>query len=178
MKDELRRLAERGIEPERDLWPDLRREIEARPQSARPRRWWVAAAGIVLLALVAGVAWRMSQPAADPVFAEFERQRSFSDLPADSSPALQSKFAEYLAARGEILRRVGRQLQGYPPETRDEIRRSVETIERAMRDIERTMASPERADETRLAELYDLELRLLGLVHQRLRTSAAGGTRL
>lgn len=168
LRAELQKLADAGITPERDLWPELKRRLRAR----RLRRWrpaLVAAAVAASIAFFAAWGLRHTQQVEFP-------QRELSALPASSSPALQSAFADYLEQRQGLLRTVARELAAYPPEVQAEVWKSIELIERAMHDLEATLSAANGAGETeaRLASLYERELALLGVVSARLRGAAGG----
>ncbi len=174
---DLRRLSETGIEPERDLWPRLEQEIRSSVRRVRHRVWRYAAAAVVLIAMFTGITWRLTQKPSATGFAEIDSSRSLAQLPQASSEEFRATFALYLSERQQVLALIAKQLHDYPPELRDDIRHSIEEIERAMRDIEVSVAQgpSESATETRLTALYKLELRLLGVVNDRLQEAASSG---
>ncbi len=174
LKNDLRRLSEAGLEPERDLWLDLemeaKRKVVHKNQYTAERLMAVAAALLVGLALT----WSFTAPVLQPIEG-FAAPRSSSDLPSESSPALQAVFASYAMEREVLLERVAEELGNYPPEVRSEIRQSINVIETEMKEIETSLARlpVDPTTEMRLADLYEMELRLLSLVSERLR--GAGG---
>ena len=174
---DLHRLSETGIDPERDLWPRLEQEIGSPVRPVRYRIWRYAAAAVVLIAVSSGITWRLSQRPSATGFEQLDSSRSLAQLPQASSEEFRTTFARYLNERRQVLGLIARQLPDYPPELRDDIRHSIEEIERAMRDIEASIAqrSSRSATETRLTELYDLELRLLGVVNHRLQGAVSSG---
>lgn len=171
---ELRRLSESGIQPERDLWPGLQRKLRAPVRSA-VRRHAVAAAAIVVV--LAGIAWRVALEPSATTPRQVGSDRSVAEVPQAGSEEFRATFARYVDRRRNVLDVIAAQLEEYPPELRDDIHRSIEEIERAMRNIEESIAarSSNASSESRLAELYDLELRLLEVVRNRLGAAADGG---
>lgn len=172
----LRELAERGLEPERDLWPELQRRIVAAKGTRRPI-WYYAAAASVFVGSVAGILWILGQPHSASGLELLLSSRSPAQVSPASTADFQQAFRRYLDERERILGLVAEQLRDYPPEVREQIRRSMEVIERAMADIEASVAAsaPDPAAEARLVKLYELELRLVGVVNERLRGSTGGG---
>lgn len=171
----LRALSEDGLEPERDLWPELESRIGTVPSARRPV-WHYAAAAMVVVGAAAGLFWMLSGPRYATGFESLAASRSQAQVPQASSAEFRKTFRDYLDERERILGLVAEQLRNYPPEVRNEIRHSIEVIEQAMRDIEASVATvtPDPETEARLAELYDLELRLVGVVNDRLSESAGG----
>ena len=176
LAEELRRLGDEGLEPPRDLWPEIREELETRKIVRRSPRWVLRAAAAVLLTTSAAMAWWLVGEPAPRLLEELVVQRSSGDLPATISPELRQAFDEYLAERQRLLDLVGRELESYPPEVRADVLTSIERIEDAMREIETSIgALSERGGEGRLAILYERELRLLRSVGARLGGSTRNG---
>ena len=168
---DLRRLSHEGSEPQHDLWPEIRNEIE-RVGTGSGSAWWLrlAAALLVVSGLVA-IAWLLSRQSDTDWQALEVRARSQADLPGESNAELRAIFVRHLEEREELLRLVAQALETYPPELRRDIRENIAVIEDAMQELEGSLVElpGAPAEQLQLASLYDRELRLLRDLNARLR---------
>ncbi len=144
-----RQLAElaRDVAPRRDLWPDIRRDIEQTRHSLAPY-WWVAAvAGIA--ASVAGVStWVVMhrlQGGGIPVVAQ--------SGPSSYAGAFELTDARYVAARSELRTTFEARVAQLDPATRATIETNLAVIRQAHEDIRRALAS--QPDSPLLQQLWE-----------------------
>lgn len=189
---DLRRLRDQGLEPRRDLWPELRARLEAETELPSPRfdraesrgssAWRLAAAAVLVAGLISTtLLWNRGNGEESDWRQLVSRVRTQADLPSELDPATRALLSEHLREREQLLRHISASLESYPPELRSEIRRGIAEVEAAMQDLERSISSAEgdasaQAEQPELVSLYDLELRMLRDVNERLR-EAGGSTR-
>ena len=175
LENALQELGPRGREPEHDLWPGIRDAIRQPAERRDSSRLVLLAAAMVAAAVVGVAGWWLASRAQDTVSLSVAT-RTEADLPPGSTDELRRAFARHLDERAELLRRLETALDAYPPELRGEVQNNIAVIEAAMREIETSLDGlvDNRAEELRLATLYDQELRLLQGLNDRLRRRAPG----
>lgn len=160
----------RGLEPGRDLWPEIEAELPPKRRRTGRRRLLVAAA--LLLSTVA--VWRLLDVSDTP---------APLDLPSRSRPPLTTTSDELREAVGayrseseRLLTQVARELDRYPDALGADVRSSLETFERALAELEGAVTAlpGDEALETRLASLYEQQLDALRGLHGRLKGSGGG----
>ena len=135
-----------GIEPARDLWPQIEAQIAgagaAKPatlvaapapqRSARPRLAWLAAAAMVACVAVGVWIGRSVVPGAASV-------APAAAVPRPATGALPAAWVtdpRYQRAHAELMRSLGAQLAALPPASRTKVMASLKTIQEAKQHIE------------------------------------------
>lgn len=163
LRRRLRSLSQQGLEPGRDLWPEIAGALGEWRRARRTRRLKLLAAA-VLLALAGTASVRLLAP----------RDRlpsgAHTSLPAGSSESLRQAYLAYSAARRQLLREIDNELRSAAPEVRHEIEQSFAVIDAA---IDRLQGSPatralDRGTERDLVALYEHQLKVLQTVESRL----------
>lgn len=144
----------RSVEPSRDLWAGIEREITATARHvAQPARRamglrWAAAAGVAGLALGVLLMWPMRQ-ASVPQLAHNSSVPSAA-APSAATPAghpaqlMQPKYsfvpASTDAVRQKLYAQVAAQLASLPPATREKVEKNLLIIKNAVTDIQSALA--------------------------------------
>ncbi|HKE96548.1 MAG TPA: hypothetical protein VKB34_19725 [Povalibacter sp.] len=170
----------RDVQPERDLWSDIRAEIStpsAATRSASPRAamrlWMSLAAGFLLIVASSVTTYVITQQAAQKKLlvaqqaaaAQLQQAPAVAVMPA-SFGGQEAMSAEYLRARQALDAEFQRQIKTLPPVTRAKLERNLADLRRAASEISATLA--EHPNHALLQELllstYQSELALLGSV--------------
>jgi hypothetical protein len=159
----------RAVEPERDLWPEIRARLDAEPKPAEDvsqgfqARWYQLAAGVVLVAASSLITFLlMREPADQPLVVENEPARpALVAMPA--SFAGQALGADYAKARSSLDAAFQERLASLPVGAREKVERNLADIRLAASEIADTLA--QHPSDPLLQELllstYQSELQLL-----------------
>ena len=166
-----------GIEPPRDLWPEIEARLKAAPATlpaARPRhaqlRWLAAAA---MVASVAVGVWIGRDFLALPGGAgvTLPAQSAKVDTPpGGAAAAIDARYVSdprYQRDRAELLKTLQARLDAMPPAARQKVTASLATIEQAKQDLEGALGKdPSNALlQELLINTYQDEMRALTDVH-------------
>lgn len=182
----------RDIAPPRDGWPEL--EARLRENSAMPRppvpgagrhrvpflRMRVAAVAALLAAVAAGISIDRLLLAPDGTGAvgPMSAWQGTRAEPAHGGPSLGGSGAvglagfvtdpRYLRERAELLRSLNARLAALPPQSRQQVLSSLETIHRSMREIQQALGrEPANALlQELLVDSYQDEMRVLTAVQE------------
>jgi hypothetical protein len=169
-----------GIEPPRDLWPEIAARLDERDTAGRRPRWWAQAAAVVLL--VAGSSLLTARlldrdRAGDetgPVATH--AVRGIEAMPAAFGPDAQLGD-EYHAARAQLTALLEERLATMPPGTRVKLEANLAELRRAAREINEALDEypGDPLLEQLLLKTYQDELAVLANVHEL--TTALDGSR-
>lgn len=170
-----------GIEPPRDLWPEIAARLDDRGSaSRRPRRWAQAAAVVLLVAGSSLLTARLLDRARDggetgPI-ASVPAIRGIEAMPAAFGPGAQLGD-EYLAARAQLTALLEERLATMPPATRAKLEANLAELRRAAREINQALDEypGDPLLEQLLLKTYQDELAVLANVHEL--TTALDGSR-
>ncbi len=164
----------REVEPRRDLWVDIRSQIEAQPvpvksASISRMRWYQLAAAVLLVigsSFTTFVLMR-EQPVQEPAMANVEVIKpALTAMPA--SFAGQGLGQGYAQARASLDEEFEKRLAALPPAAREKVERNLGDIRKAAHEIADTLA--QHPNDPLLQDLllstYQSELRLLADVTQ------------
>lgn len=164
----------REVEPRRDLWADIRSQIEAQPAPAKSApisrmRWYQLAAAVLLVigsSFTTFVLMR-EQPVKAPTMASEEVVKpALTAMPA--SFAGQGLGQGYAQARASLDEQFAVRLAALPPAAREKVERNLGDIRKAAHEIADTLA--QHPNDPLLQDLllstYQSELRLLADVAQ------------
>lgn len=139
-----------GVEPQRDLWPDIERAIS----EPVPRRSWrmpmyaQAAAVVLLIGASSGLTYLAMKDDAPVMISRVTPEYTFERAAFGSSYTLGS---DYLETRADVLARFERELARLAPEERQDVEQSLEVIRGAIDDI--NAALQQDPDNTLLQDL-------------------------
>lgn len=166
----------RAVPPRRDLWADIRAEIESEPQESAPpskgfvSHWYQIAAAVLLVvasSVTTYLLMRDAGPDPQPLIAESEPLRP-EVIAMPASFGTQRLGEDYLQARAALDKSFEQRLATLPPAAREKVQRNLADIRAAAREISDTLA--EHPSDPLLQELlmstYQSELRLLSDVTQ------------
>jgi hypothetical protein len=171
------------VQPPRDLWVDIRSQIEAEPTQARSaassaKRWYQLAAAVLLVvasSLTTYVLMRETDLEAPIVASEQPAHPALTAMPA--SFAGQGLGKGYAQARASLDKEFAARLASLPAPAREKVERNLADIRQAAHEIADTLA--QHPNDPLLQELllstYQSELRLLADVTQ---MSPASATRV
>lgn len=144
----------REMEPTRDLWAGIERNIIDHPQpSGHEKRQWipygVAASLVMAVSALALAVFSVTQPT-EPQFVAFDE-------------SIDRMESEYLQVRNPLVQQFNETNQNLDPVVMEEIFRNIEIMEQARRDIEAQVR--ENPENQRLVEMlmriHEQELELL-----------------
>ncbi|MBT8078413.1 MAG: hypothetical protein KJO31_07530 [Gammaproteobacteria bacterium] len=133
------------VAPGRDLWSGIEAAITAPARTGRSRWnsvWAQAAAVVLLVGGSSGVTYlAMKEPAFElqPNNGPNLKQLEFEPV-AGSFGSQYNLGSDYLVAHRELDARLNQQLERLPAETREDVRKNIETIRAAIRDINKALA--------------------------------------
>ena len=166
------------VAPQRDLWPQIRAEIEKTPivaPAAADRTqstWFRLAAGIVLVVSTSFVTYYVTRQSMQTPVAQVTPEAvpapQVIGQPASFSFGSQRLGAGYTNARAELDKRFQERLASLPPAARAKVESNLADLRRAAAEISRTLA--ENPSDPLLQDLlmstYQSELQLLADVSE------------
>lgn len=175
--------------PERDLWPQIRAEIEktpiaaAKPVSPVQSNWFRLAAAVLLVVGTSLVTYYVTRESMQPQVVQVAPQAvpapQVIGQPASFSFGSQRLGASYVNARAELDRRFQERLALLPPAARAKVESNLADLRRAATEISKTLA--ENPSDPLLQDLlmstYQSELQLLADVSE-LPTAGSARTEL
>jgi hypothetical protein len=169
----------RGLEPARDLWPQIAARIDdaraVAPAAGRPRWHWQAAAAVLLVAgssLLTAALLDRKQPAGQtainaPAAAADPAAAGVVAMPAAFGPT-GTLDPEYLAARQQLTQVLEQRIAALPPSTRAKLEFNLGEMRRAADEINAALAGlpGDPLLEELLLGTYQDELAMLANVNQ------------
>jgi hypothetical protein len=166
------------VAPQRDLWPQIRAEIEKTPIAAPVRRspaqatWFRLAAGVVLVLATSFVTYYVTRESMQQQVAQTVPEAvpapQVTGQPASFSFGPQRLGASYVNARAELDKRFQERIAALPPADRAKVERNLADLRRAADEISATLA--EHPSDPLLQDLlmstYQSELQLLANVSE------------
>ena len=166
------------VAPQRDLWPQIRAEIEKTPIAAPVRRspaqatWFRLAAGVVLVLATSFVTYYVTRESMQQQVAQTAPEAvptpQVTGQPASFSFGPQRLGASYVNARAELDKRFQERIAALPPADRAKVERNLADLRRAADEISATLA--EHPSDPLLQDLlmstYQSELQLLANVSE------------
>lgn len=174
------------VAPQRDLWPQIRAEIEKTPIAAptavhrTQSTWFRLAAGVVLVLGTSFVTYYVTRESMRTQVAQVTPEAvpapQVIGQPASFSFGSQRLGTGYTNARAELDKRFQERLASLPPAARVKVENNLADLRRAAAEISRTLA--ENPSDPLLQDLlistYQSELQLLADVSE---LPTAGSTR-
>jgi len=170
-----------GVEPQRDLWPDIAARLDrteqgfARTAPRRAWRWQVAAAVVLVAASSLLTATLVSRGKAVPLAQALVTGPGVRMMPAVFGPA-HVPSPEYEAARRQLSKMLQQRMARMPPSARQKLEANLAEMQRAAAGI--NAALDQQPGDPLLEELllntYHDELAMLAVVNQLTSTSGAG----
>jgi hypothetical protein len=166
------------VAPERDLWPQIRAEIEKTPIVAAPparrmqENWFRLAAAVLLVLGTSFVTYYITRQSLQPQVAQTAPQSvpapQLSGQPAGFTFGNERLGAGYVNARAELDKRFQQRLASLPPAARAKVQGNLADLRRAAAEISATLA--ENPSDPLLQDLlmstYQSELQLLADVSE------------
>ncbi len=123
-----------GIQPQRDLWPDIERAIsEPVPRRSRWTPMFAQAAAIVLLVgASSGLTYLVMKDDKPVVIPQLTPEYTFARASFGSNYTLGR---DYLETRADVVARFEQQLEHLSPEERQDVEQSLDVIRDAIDDI-------------------------------------------
>jgi len=128
-----------GEQPERDLWP----EIEAAITKPQKRSWQLPFAQAAAVVLLVGGSSAVTYVAMQDRTAEVVPQAMVSTALNVEPAAFGNHFElgpDYEHARADLTKQLQEELESLPPETREDIKRNLASIQTAITEINEAMA--------------------------------------
>ena len=175
----------RDVPPERDLWPDIRAQLQ--PQAAPVKapllsqRWFQLAAAVVLVVTSSVITYIVVQSSMQKNLVAARQQVAQQLQPV--LPAMPVRFdgheglgKGYEETRAELDAEYAKRVQSLPPVTRAKVERDIADVRRAARDISATLAEypSDPLLQDLLVSTYQRELQLMSDVNAMAASSAAG----
>jgi len=159
----------RGVKPERDLWPEIEQKIS---EPARPGRsvwnsvWAQAAAVVLLVGGSSGITYMAVHDGSDPTTVIGGTQTLIFEPVSGSFGSQYNLGPDYQDARRDLAAGFDDKLEVLAPETRADVVANLDAIRKAIKDINKALA--EEPDNVLLQELlldiYRDELSLMNKV--------------
>jgi hypothetical protein len=165
-----------SVAPERDLWPQIRAEIEKFPIAAPARlvqsNWFRLAATVLLVLATSFVTYYVTRQSMQEQVArtapEAAATPQVTGQPAGFTFGPERLGAGYLNARAELDKRFKERIASLPPATRAKVEKNLADLRHAADEISATLA--ENPSDPLLQELlmstYQSELQLLANVSE------------
>lgn len=166
------------VAPQRDLWPQIRVEIEKTPIVApKPvgnaqANWFRLAAAVLLVVGTSFVTYYVTRESMQPQVAQVAPQAvpapQVTGQPASFSFGSQRLGAGYTNARAELDKRFQERLAALPPADRAKVESNLADLRRAASEISRTLADnpSDPLLQDLLMSTYQSELQLLADVSE------------
>jgi hypothetical protein len=164
------------VAAQRDLWPQIRAEIEKTPIAAPARRveanWFRLAAAVLLVLATSLVTYYVTRQSMQPQIVQTAPEAlptpQVTSQPASFNFGAERLGAGYENARAELDKRFQQRLASLPPATRAKVERNLADLRRAADEISATLA--ENPSDPLLQDLlmstYQSELQLLANVSE------------
>jgi hypothetical protein len=174
------------VAPQRDLWPQIRAEIEKTPIVARKpvspfqSNWFRLAAAVLLVVGTSFVTYYVTRESMQPQIVQVTPDAApapqLTGQPASFSFGSQRLGAGYTNARAELDKRFQERLAALPPAARAKVESNLADLRRAASEISRTLADnpSDPLLQDLLMSTYQSELQLLADVSE---LPTAGSTR-
>ena len=163
-----------SIAPQRDLWPQIRAEIEqtpiAAPKSVVQSNWFRFAAALLLVLATSFVTYYVTRQSMQQQVAQVTPEAApapqLTGQPASFTFGRERLGAGYMNARAELDKRFKERLAALPPADRAKVEKNLADLRHAADEISATLA--ENPSDPLLQELlmstYQSELQLLANV--------------
>ena len=164
------------VAPQRDLWPQIRAEIEqtpiAAPASPLQSNWFRLAAAVLLVLATSFVTYYVTRQSMQEQVAKTAPETApapqVTGQPASFTFGSERLGASYVNARAELDKRFQERIASLPPATRAKVERNLADLRHAAAEISATLA--EHPSDPLLQDLlmstYQSELQLLANVSE------------
>ena len=164
-----------SVAPERDLWPQIRAEIEQTPIAAPVRpvhsNWLRLAAAVLLVLATSFVTYYVTRQSMQPQVAQNPEAAPAPQLtgqPASFTFGRERLGAGYMNARAELDKRFQQSLASLPPADRAKVEKNLADLHHAADEISATLAQhpSDPLLQDLLMSTYQSELQLLANVSE------------
>ena len=163
-----------SIAPQRDLWPQIRAEIEqtpiAAPKSVVQSNWFRLAAAVLLVLATSFVTYYVTRQSMQQQVAQVTPEAApapqLTGQPASFTFGRERLGAGYMNARAELDKRFKERLAALPPADRAKVEKNLADLRHAADEISATLAQhpSDPLLQDLLMSTYQSELRLLANV--------------
>ena len=163
-----------SIAPQRDLWPQIRAEIEqtpiAAPKSVVQSNWFRLAAAVLLVLATSFVTYYVTRQSMQQQVAQFTPEAApapqLTGQPASFTFGRERLGAGYMNARAELNKRFKERLAALPPADRAKVEKNLADLRHAADEISATLAQhpSDPLLQDLLMSTYQSELQLLANV--------------
>ena len=163
-----------SIAPQRDLWPQIRAEIEqtpiAAPKSVVQSNWFRLAAAVLLVLATSFVTYYVTRQSMQQQVAQFTPEAApapqLTGQPASFTFGRERLGAGYMNARAELDKRFKERLAALPPADRAKVEKNLADLRHAADEISATLAQhpSDPLLQDLLMSTYQSELQLLANV--------------
>jgi hypothetical protein len=160
-----------SVAPERDLWPQIRAEIEqtpiAAPKSVVQSNWFRLAATVLLVLASSFVTYYVTRESLQPQVAQTTPEAApapqVTSQPASFTFGRERLGAGYMNARAELDKRFKERLATLPPADRAKVEKNLADLRHAADEISATLAQhpSDPLLQDLLMSTYQSELQLL-----------------
>jgi hypothetical protein len=165
-----------NVAPERDLWPQIRAEIEqtpiAAPASPLQSNWFRLAAAVLLVLATSFVTYYVTRQSMQPQIAQTAPEATpapqLTGQPASFTFGREHLGAGYMNARAELDKRFQQALAALPPADRAKVEKNLADLRHAADEISATLAQhpSDPLLQDLLMSTYQSELQLLANVSE------------
>ena len=165
-----------SIAPQRDLWPQIRAEIEqtpiATPKSVVQSNWFRLAAAVLLVLATSFVTYYVTRQSMQQQVAQFTPEAApapqLTGQPASFTFGRERLGAGYMNARAELDKRFKERLAALPPADRAKVEKNLADLRHAADEISATLAQhpSDPLLQDLLMSTYQSELQLLANVSE------------
>jgi len=163
-----------SVAPQRDLWPQIRAEIEqtpiAAPKSVVQSNWFRLAAAVLLVLATSFVTYYVTRQSMQQQVAQFTPEAApapqLTGQPASFTFGRERLGAGYMNARAELDKRFKERLAALPPADRAKVEKNLADLRHAADEISATLAQhpSDPLLQDLLMSTYQSELQLLANV--------------
>jgi len=165
-----------NVAPERDLWPQIRAEIEqipiAAPASPLQSNWFRLAAAVLLVLATSFVTYYVTRQSMQPQFVQTAPEAApapqLTGQPASFTFGGERLGTGYMNARAELDKRFQQSLAALPPADRAKVEKNLADLRHAADEISATLAQhpSDPLLQDLLMSTYQRELQLLADVSE------------